>query len=70
MLICLSVNIQDTLTGRSELGMQAVATSIIALLSLADARLSSQGEDSVFFVSANQRNYGISLLSSPFLYFS
>lgn len=48
--ICLSLNKQDTLTGRSELGTQAVSVSIIALLSFAAqplgylARILSRGE--------------------------
>lgn len=54
---CLSLNKQDTLTGRSELGMQAVSASIIALLSFVAQPLSylacipSQGRNSHFFVS-------------------
>ena len=55
--ICLSLNKQDTLTGRSELGMQAVSASITALLSFAAQPLGYlapypfSGRNSHFFVS-------------------
>lgn len=53
--ICLSLNKQHTLTGRSELGMQAVSASIIALPFFAATWLPGlypfPGRNSLFFVS-------------------
>ena len=57
LTICLSLNKQDTLTGRSDLGMQAVSASITAPLSFAAqplgylARIPFLGRNSHFFVS-------------------